>query len=161
LSNFNYPAARLQYELGLLRATATGVSQAGCMGLTNAVKFACDFLCANPKAERVLCLSADVLPQGSPRELMYNIISAGPCALLIERNSPRNRIVKHRAVTKGYYWDCVARKQEIMAAYFPTARNVITDVLSSAGWCAEELRLILPHNVSLRSWEILLGLVEV
>jgi len=159
LTHFNYPAARLQYELGLLHATSTGISQSGCMGLTNAVKLAADFLCANPGSERVLCVSADVLPHGSSREIMYNVISDGACAVLVDRKSARNRIVAHRAVTKGYYWDCVARKQEIMAAYFPTAKNVIADVLSIAGWRAEELRLILPHNVSLRSWEILLGLI--
>jgi 3-oxoacyl-[acyl-carrier-protein] synthase-3 len=161
LSHFNYPAAKLQYELGLLRARSVGISQSGCIGLTNAVKFAGDFLCTNPQAERALCVSADVLPRGAPREIMYNVISDGACAVLVERNSSRNRILAHRAITKGYYWDCVARKQEIMAAYFPTAKNVIEDVLSAAGCLAEELRMVLPHNVSRRSWEILLGLLSV
>ncbi len=161
LSQFNYPAASLQYELGLSRATAVGISQSGCLGLTNAVRIAKDFLCANPQAERVLCVSADVLPLGASREIMYNVISDGACAVLVERGSSRNRILAHRAVTKGYYWDCVARKQEIMAAYFPTAKNVIEDVLSAGGCRAEELRLVLPHNVSRRSWEILLRLVAV
>lgn len=159
LAHFNYPASRLQYELGLIRAVAFGISQAGCMGLTYAVQCAADFLAANTDAERVLCVSTDVLPQGAPREILYNVISDGACALLVERNCSRNRILAHRAVTKGYYWDCVNRKQEIMAAYFPTARNLITDTLASAGCCAEELRLVLPHNVSQRSWEILLGLI--
>ena len=158
LAHFNYPAAKLQYELGLIRAVAVGVSQAGCMGLTHAVKFATDYLCANAKAGRVLCVSADVLAPGASREILYNVISDGACALLVERSEERNRILAHRAVTKGYYWDCISRKQEIMAAYFPTARNLIEDVLATAGCRAEELRLLLPHNVSQRSWEILLGL---
>jgi 3-oxoacyl-[acyl-carrier-protein] synthase III len=161
LSHFNYPAARLQYELGLLRATSMGISQSGCMGLTRAVKCAEDFLCANPQAERALCVSADVLPHGVPREIMYNVISDGACAVLVERNSSSNCILAHRAVTKGYYWDCVARKQEIVAAYFPTAKNVIEAVLAAAGCRAEELRMVLPHNVSRRSWDILLGLIAV
>lgn len=159
LSHFNYPASKLQYDLGLSRAVAQGVSQAGCMGLTHAVKLACDFLCANPKAERVLCVSADVLPADAPHEILYNVISDGACALLVERGSARNRILAHRAVTKGYYWDCIARKQEIMAAYFPTAKNLIEDVLATAGCRASDLKLLLPHNVSRRSWEILLGLI--
>src|SRR5207245_841291 len=42
ISNFNYPATKLQYELSLTRASVAGISQAGCMGLTYAVKFASD-----------------------------------------------------------------------------------------------------------------------
>jgi len=33
LSGFNYPAAKIQYELGLTRANVAGISQAGCTGL--------------------------------------------------------------------------------------------------------------------------------
>ncbi len=33
LGNFNYPAAHLQYELGLLRAGVIAICQAGCVGI--------------------------------------------------------------------------------------------------------------------------------
>jgi 3-oxoacyl-[acyl-carrier-protein] synthase-3 len=159
LSSFNYPAAMLQYELGLARAAAIGVSQTGCMGLTYAVKFAVDFLQANPDAQRVLCVSADVLPHGAAREILFNVISDGACALMVERHSQQNCILAHRSVTKGYYWHCMDRKNEIMAAYFPTAKNLVEGLLQQAECDARELRLLLPHNVSLRSWEILLDLI--
>jgi 3-oxoacyl-[acyl-carrier-protein] synthase III len=161
LSNFNYPATKLQFELGLIRASVTGISQAGCMGLTYAIKFAGDFLRANPDAQCVLCVSADVLPKGMQREILYNVISDGACALMVTRNSARNRIVAHRSVTKGYYWDCIARKNEILAAYFPTAINLVRDLLRGAECAPEDLRMVLPHNVSYRSWEILLDLIGV
>ncbi|HEV3040753.1 MAG TPA: 3-oxoacyl-[acyl-carrier-protein] synthase III C-terminal domain-containing protein [Candidatus Angelobacter sp.] len=159
LSSFNYPAAMLQYELGLARAAAIGISQTGCMGLTYAVKFAVDFLHANPEAQRVLCVSADVLPKGAAREILFNVISDGACALMVERRARQNQILAHRSVTKGYYWHCMDRKNEIMAAYFPTAKNLVEDLLQQAKCDAGELRLLLPHNVSLRSWEILLDLI--
>ena len=161
LSNFNYPATKLQYELDLTRASVAGISQAGCMGLTYAVKFAGDFLRSNGDAECVLCVSADVLPKGVQREILYNVISDGACALMVTRNSVQNRILAHRSVTKGYYWDCISRKNEILAAYFPTAKNLVQDVLRSAGCAPEDLRMVLPHNVSYRSWEILLDLIGV
>jgi 3-oxoacyl-[acyl-carrier-protein] synthase III len=159
LSDFNYPATKLQYELGLTRASSAGISQAGCMGLTYAVKFATDFLCSNEEAECVLCVSADVLPKGVQREILYNVISDGACALMVTRNSRQNRILAHRSVTKGYYWDCISRKNEILAAYFPTAKNLVQDLLRDAGCAPEDLRMVLPHNVSYRSWEILLDLI--
>jgi 3-oxoacyl-[acyl-carrier-protein] synthase III len=161
LSNFNYPAAKLQYELGLTRASAVGISQGGCMGLTYAVRLATDFLRSNEEAECVLCVSADVLPKGVPREILYNVISDGACALMVTRNSEKNRILAHRSVTKGYYWDCITRKNEILAAYFPTAKNLVQDLLRDAGCAPEDLRMVLPHNVSYRSWEILLDLIGI
>ena len=161
LSNFNYPATKLQFELGLTRASVTGISQAGCMGLTYAVKFAGDFLRSNSEAQYVLCVSADVLPKGVQREILYNVISDGACALMVTRNSRQNRILAHRSMTKGYYWDCIARKNEILAAYFPTAKNLVQDLLRGAGCAPEDLRMVLPHNVSYRSWEILLDLIGV
>lgn len=159
LHGFNYPATRLQYDFGLLNATVVGVSQAGCLGLMRAVSAAADLLRANPAARRALCVSSDALPPGAPREILYNLISDGACALLVEKSPARNRLVAARQITKGYYWDCVARRNEIVAAYFPTAQGLIRDTLAQAGLRAEEIDWVIPHNVSLRSWEILLCLL--
>jgi len=161
LSGFNYPAAKIQYELGLTRASVAGISQAGCTGLNYAIKFAADILQANDNANRILCVSADVLPKGSKREILYNVISDGACALLVERRPARNQIIAQRSITKGYYWDCISRKNEIMAAYFPSARNLFQELLRAAECDPKDLRMVLPHNVSLRSWEILLDLLGV
>jgi 3-oxoacyl-[acyl-carrier-protein] synthase-3 len=158
LAGFSYPAARLQYECGLLNARTIGVSQTGCLGMMTAVSLGRSLLAAEAALERVLCLSVDVLPAGSSREILYNLISDGACALLLQRGRGPNRLAGDRQVTKGYYWDCEARGTEIVAAYFPTARTVIRETLDSAGLRAEDIALILPHNVSLRSWEILLQL---
>jgi 3-oxoacyl-[acyl-carrier-protein] synthase-3 len=159
LEGFNYPVARLQYECGLINATTIGIGQAGCTGLMSAVALAADHLRANPEARHVICVSADVLPAGRKREIIYNVISDGACALLVERDGVRNRILAHRRVAKGYYWNAAARKNEIVAAYFPTARTIVRDTLNSRGLSANDIALIVPHNVSLRSWQILLPLL--
>jgi 3-oxoacyl-[acyl-carrier-protein] synthase-3 len=160
LDGFSYPAGRVQYEMGLLNAVVTGVSQAGCVGLVRAVQLAADFLCAHPDASRALAVSADVLPSGATREILYNVISDGACAVLIDRDSPRNRIMAWRNVTKGYYWDVRARDAEIVAAYFPTARTVVYETLESAGVRSKDIAWEIPQNVSRRSWEILLELLD-
>ena len=158
---FNYPVAMLQYELGLERALAFGVSQTGCMGMTTAVRLAGDFLRANEELQHVLCVSADVLPPTAKREMLYNVISDGACAVLVTRGAERNRVLAHRQVTKGYYWDSVTMKNEIIAAYFPTARNLIRDTLAQACLMPQSIATIIPHNVSMRSWEIMLGLLGI
>src|ERR1041384_2929225 len=119
LTGFNYPGCKLQYDFGLLNAAVTGISQVGCMGLATAVKSAADFLRANPATQRVLCVSADVFPPLAKREVIYNVVSDGACALLVEKDSVRNRILAYRQITKGYYWNNLTHKNEIVAAYFP------------------------------------------
>jgi 3-oxoacyl-[acyl-carrier-protein] synthase-3 len=159
LHGFNYPVSRVQFECGLVNAAAAGVSQLGCLGLMSAVRSAEGFLAASPAANRVICVSADVFPHAAPREVIYNAISDGAAALLIERGAARNRLLAYRQITKGYYWDCIARKNEIVAAYFPTAQHIVRETLTQAALTLEEIDWLLPHNVSRRSWEILLGLL--
>jgi 3-oxoacyl-[acyl-carrier-protein] synthase-3 len=160
LDGFSYPAARVQYEVGLLNAEVTGVSQAGCVGLMRAVQLAADFLVTHPRAERALAVSADVLPRNAGREILYNVISDGACAVLVERNASRNKLLGYRNVTKGYYWDVKARDAEIVAAYFPTARTIVRETLEAAGVHPNDIAWVIPQNVSRRSWEILLELIE-
>jgi 3-oxoacyl-[acyl-carrier-protein] synthase-3 len=161
LGGFSYPVSRLQYDLGLENARTIGVSQTGCLGLMTAISLGRAMLLANRDLRRALCVSVDVLPAGSPREILYNVISDGGCAVLLERGGGPNRIVAERQITKGYYWDCENLGNEIVAAYFPTARTIIRDTLTSAGLTAQEIALIVPHNVSVRSWEILLQLTGI
>jgi 3-oxoacyl-[acyl-carrier-protein] synthase-3 len=160
LHGFCYPAARLQYECGLTRAAVIGVGQAGCAGLMSAVALAADHLRANPGARRVLCVSADVLPPGAPREIIYNLVSDGACALLVDRGAERNRLLAYRQATKGYYWNA-AERNELVAAYFPTARSLVLETLAGLGLAAADVALVVPHNVALRSWQILLPLVGI
>jgi 3-oxoacyl-[acyl-carrier-protein] synthase-3 len=158
LGGFSYPAAKLQYDLALVNARTIGISQSGCLGLMTALTVGRAMVTADPSIGRVLCVSVDTLPAGSTREILYNVISDGACVVLLERGDGPNRIVAERLITKGYYWDCEALGNEIVAAYFPTARTIIRDTLASAGLTTGDIRLVLPHNVSRRSWEILLQL---
>lgn len=156
---FQYPAPYLQAELELTRASVAGVDQQGCASLMSALRIGRAMLSAEPELGTVLCVSADVFPAGQPRDLVYNVISDGACAVLLRRGAP-NRILACAQVTKGSYWDAAAIEHEVIAAYFPTAKNLITTTLVSAGLKLDEITLVIPHNVSLRSWDILRGLLE-
>ena len=79
------------------------------------------------------------------------------CSCVARRE--RNRIIATHQVTKGAFWDSGSLENEIIAAYFPTARTVIEDTLRKAGVTLDDIDWVIPHNVSLRSWEILLGLI--
>ena len=157
---FQYPATRLQYDLGLERASTMALDQLACTSLFAAVRLA-RTVCETGEARRVLCVSSEFFPGDAGREAIFNCTSDAACALLVDAFGERNRIVSSAQVSKGYYWNGDAMRNEIVASYFPTARHVIDDALRRAGWTADDVSLVLPHNVSRRSWEILLGLVGI
>jgi len=156
---FQYPASSLQAELELPRAAVAGVDQQGCASLMAAMRLGRAMLVAEPDLGAVLCVSSDAFPAAQPRDVMYNIVSDGACAVLL-RAGARNRILACGHVTKGSYWDAAAVEPEVIAAYFPTARNLILSTLARAGLDLDDIALVIPHNVSRRSWEILCGLLK-
>jgi 3-oxoacyl-[acyl-carrier-protein] synthase-3 len=156
---FKYPVSRLQSELDLTNAAVAGVDQQGCAAIFSAIRLARATLIAEDDVKTVLCVSADKLPNDASREVVYNLVSDGACAMLLRRNATHNRIIASHQVTKGAFWDSGSLENEIIAAYFPTARTVIDDTLRKAGMTIADVDWVIPHNVSLRSWEILLGLI--
>lgn len=156
---FKYPATRLAYELGLTSASVLGLDQLACTTLFGALRIA-RALCLTEGLDRALCVAADFFPAEAGREAIFNCTSDAACAVLLERVGARNRLAGSAHVTKGYYWDCDALRNEIVASYFPTAKHVIERAIADAGWRPGDVDWVIPHNVSLRSWEILLGLVR-
>ena len=154
---FRYAATRLQFDLGLSSASVIGVDQQACASLFGAIRIARALLVAEPELAHVLCVSADRIPRGTTREVVYNPLSDGACAVVVSHQSPLNRILGCYQVTKGYYWDGVALRNELLASYFPTARRVILGAVERAGLELEEVDWLVPHNTSARGWDILAG----
>ena len=159
---FRFPATRLQFELGLEGAAVLALDQLACTTLFGAVRVARAIMAAEG-IDRALCVASEFYPVHAGREAIYNCTSDAACALLLERNgdaSARNRIVGAATITKGYYWDAAAMRDEVVASYFPTAVHAIGRTLQSAGWRAEDVDWVIPHNVSARSWDVLLRLAR-
>jgi 3-oxoacyl-[acyl-carrier-protein] synthase III len=154
---FRYPSTRLQYDLGIERASVLALDQLACTGLFGAVRVA-RAICTSEGVERALCVSAEFFPAEAGREAIFNCTSDAACAVLVERDGERNRMVAASHVTKGYYWDAEGLKDQVVASYFPTAKHVIDHTLAAAGWSPASTHWVIPHNVSLRSWDILLAL---
>jgi 3-oxoacyl-[acyl-carrier-protein] synthase III len=154
---FRSPATRLQCDLGLEGAAVLALDQLACTTLFGAVRVA-RALFAAEGIERALCVASEFYPARAGREAIYNCTSDAACAVLLDHAGARNRIVGAATVTKGYYWDAAALREEVVASYFPTAVHAIARALADAGWRAEDVDWVIPHNVSLRSWEILLPL---
>lgn len=152
---FKYPASLLQTELDLPNASVVGINQLGCASIFAALRMARALIVAEDDLRAVLCVSADKFPAGRHRDLAYNLVSDGACAAIVRRDDSRNRILECTQVTKGALWDSEEIENEIIAAYFPTATALIERTLAKAGLEMDDIALVIPHNVSLRSWEIL------
>ncbi|HWL39693.1 MAG TPA: 3-oxoacyl-[acyl-carrier-protein] synthase III C-terminal domain-containing protein [Gemmatimonadaceae bacterium] len=159
MARFRYPATRLQYDLDLPNAWTFGVDQMACTTLLSAARLARS-ICLTEGIERALCVSSEFFPVNAGREAIFNCTSDAACAVLIERDGERNRIVSATNVTKGYYWDVEVLRDEIVASYFPTARHVLLRTIADAGWAPDDVDWIIPHNVSMRSWEILSSILN-
>ena len=156
---FRYPGTRLQFELGLENAAVLAIDQLACTTLFGAIRVARGMM-ASEGLERALCVASEFYPLHAGREAIYNCTSDAACAVLLENGGERNRIIGSATITKGYYWDAAVMREEVVAAYFPTAVHAIGRTLASAGWAPEDVDWVIPHNVSVRSWEILLRLAR-
>ena len=157
---FQYPATRLQYDLGFERASTIALDQLACTSLFAAVRLARATIAAGD-ARRVLCVSAEFFPECAGREAIFNVTADAGCAVIVDDAAQHNRILASAESTKGYYWDADGLRNEIVASYFPTAKHVIDQTLHRAGWSPNDVAWVIPHNVSVRSWEILLGLAGI
>ena len=161
LAPFRYASGWLQDELALDRADVTAVAQQGCASFFSALRLARAALLAEPELAHVLCVGLDVLPAGTTREILYNVISDAACAVVLSRDSPRDRWLGYRQISRGYYWDTPVKKAEILAAHFPTARLCIPELLEKHNITSDEIDWIVPTGVQRTSWDILLDLVGI
>src|SRR3989338_352707 len=76
LELFQYPVAQLRHALELPKANSLAISQQGCSGLLSAIDIAYHLLkSSHEENESMLCATVDVLPNGTKREIMYNVMS--------------------------------------------------------------------------------------
>lgn len=155
---FRYPVSLLQNELDLVNARVIGVGQQGCASILSAVELGRAMLLTDPDVAVVLCVAADRMPDNTPRDVVYNVVSDGACAVMLRREATMNRILGYQQISKPMPWDA-SLDAEVISAYFPTAVAVVERVLRKARLSMDDVAMIIPHNVSLRSWEILLGML--
>ena len=161
MRGFRYSSAWLQHTLDLHNAEVMAVAQQGCTTMFSALRVARALLMAEPARQHVLCVGVDVLPAGANREVLYNLISDAACAAVVSRGCTSERWIGFHQVSKGYYWDPGACGPEIVAAYFPTAKAVIDQLLADHDLEPADIDVVIPTGVNRPSWDILLRLVGI
>ncbi len=161
MQGFRYASAWLQDALDLHNADVLAVAQQGCSTMFAALRVARSLLLAEPGRHHALCVGVDVLPAGAPREILYNVISDAACAVVVSRECREEKWLGFTQLSRGYYCDPAACGAEIVAAYFPTAKAVIQQLLVQHGLRPEDVDVVVPTGVNRSSWDILLRLVGI
>jgi 3-oxoacyl-[acyl-carrier-protein] synthase-3 len=158
LEIFDYTLPRLLNDLDLSGCRGYALSQQGCSGLIAAIEFAKDILDVSEK-KYALCISGDRFPSHHKREIIYNLVSDATGAILIERNPEKNVILAISHKSNMALWDTSHMEEQILATYFPMATRAIHAALKKENLSVGDIAWFVPHNVSVRSWEMLSQLV--
>jgi 3-oxoacyl-[acyl-carrier-protein] synthase-3 len=158
---FRFPGPCLQAELGVPNASVLGIAQLACNSFQAAIRVARGLLVAEPSVHHVLCVAADRFTARARREIVYNLMSDGACAAVVSRGQLSNRILATVQITRGVYWDSCISHDQLIAAYFPLARRAILEAVVAAGLKISDIDLLVPHNLNIKSWEILAQVVGI
>jgi 3-oxoacyl-[acyl-carrier-protein] synthase-3 len=155
----DFPASRLQADLGLDRAVVLGLNQQACTSMLGSVRLAGALLGAEPDWKTVLCVSADRFPAGARYEQAYNVISDGAAACLVGRGRAAFRLVAAHQITNGGL--SAASDDETVGTYFSYVHRLINETLQRAGLSAADLDWVVPQNTNQAAWQILCRMIGV
>ena len=89
------------------------------------------------------------------------MITDAAFAVVVSRGCATEKWLGYRQLSRGYYWDPAACGPEIVAAYFPTAKVVIDQLLAERGLRPCDIDAVIATGVNRSSWEILMRLVGI
>ncbi|MDQ3642149.1 MAG: hypothetical protein M3450_11985 [Actinomycetota bacterium] len=155
----DYPASRLQADLGLDGAFVVGLGQQACTSMLGSLRIAQGLLATDESLSRVLCVSADRFPPGSTYEQAYSLISDGAAACVVSREPAAYRLVAAHQITNGAMVS--ADDDETVGSYFAYTHRLVTELLAKAGLGIEDLDWVVPQNTDAKAWQILSRLLRV
>ena len=154
LAGFRYASAWLQQQLDLRNADVMAVAQQGCSTMFSAVRLARTLLIAEPeRCHHVLCVGVDVLPTGAPREILYNVISDGACAVIVSRGCPSDVWLGYRQISRGYYGDPACADRRSSPRTFRSPRPSSSRCSCEQGLRPDQVDVVIPTGVSHASWD--------
>lgn len=150
-------------ELGLGHALTFTVTQQSCASGLLAVELAGRLLAEDPlrdalalvlTGEKTFTRDAQLLPGTS-------IFSEGASACLVSATGQRDRLLAYACHQRGEFDIEIGESPEkFQREYRPALASVIHQVIKEAGITLDDIRLILPHNVNVVTWQRLCLLLD-
>ncbi len=158
LSSFTYTSHRVHKDLGLDNASTITTSEQGCSGLLTTIDMAKHRI-QSTKDTTALVLAADKL-ETPTRDIMYNVMSDAAAGCIVTESNT-NTITAYYQTTKSHYWNTPNATQELLATYFPLSERTIQNALAEHDYTKHDIDHIIPHNISVESWDILAELTGI
>jgi 3-oxoacyl-[acyl-carrier-protein] synthase III len=155
----DFPASRLQADLGLDGAAVFGLTQQACTSALGSIRVASALLAAEPDLNRILCVTADRFPPGAHYEQAYNLISDGAAACVVSRSPGGYRLLAAHQITNGAM--VTADDDETVGAYFTYTHRLVCELLAKAALTVAELDWVVPQNTNVKAWQILSRLLGI
>ncbi|WP_367128728.1 3-oxoacyl-[acyl-carrier-protein] synthase III C-terminal domain-containing protein [Saccharothrix sp. HUAS TT1] len=150
------------HEFGLGHALAFTVTQQGCASGLLAVELAGRLLAGDPAddalalvltGEKAFTRDARLLPGTS-------LFGEGASACLVSADGPRDRMLSFACAQRGEFDTEFGESAErFQREYRPALAEVIHRAVADAGLALDDIRLVLPHNVNVVTWQRLCLLV--
>ena len=155
----DFPASRLQADLGLEGAFVVGLAQQACTSMLGSLRMAHGLLATDPAVSRVLCVSADRFPPGARYEQAYSLISDGAAACVVSRDPAAYRLLAAHQITNGAM--VCADDDETVGAFFAYTHRLVSELLAKAGITAADVDWVVPQNTDRKAWQILSRLLGI
>ena len=154
----DFPASRLQSDLGLDRAFVVGLAQQACTSMLGSLRMAHGLLATDPSLDRILCVSADRFPPGARYEQAYSLISDGAAACVATRAPAAYRLLAAHHITNGAMVS--ADDDETVGAFFAYTHRLVTELLAKAELTTADIDWVVPQNTDRKAWRILSRLLQ-
>ncbi|MEM7122535.1 MAG: 3-oxoacyl-[acyl-carrier-protein] synthase III C-terminal domain-containing protein [Pseudomonadota bacterium] len=154
----DFPASRLQVQLGLADTAVIGLNQQACTATLGAIRVARGLLAAEPDLGQVICVSADRFPEGATYEQSYNVISDGSAAFRISKCEGPFRVLACHQLTNGTL--AAASDDETVGAYFSHTQRLIGETVARAGLGIADVDWLVPQNMNRAAWLVMARLLQ-
>ena len=155
----DFPASRLQADLGLDRAFVVGLAQQACTSMLGSLRMAHGLLATDPSLSRILCVSADRFPPGARYEQAYSLISDGAAACVVSRERAAYRLLAAHQLTNGAM--VVADDDETVGSFFAYTHRLVSELVAKAGLRVADVDWVVPQNTDRKAWQILCRLLGI
>ena len=155
----DFPASRLQAELGLDSAIVIGLAQQACTGMLGSLRLARALIGSEREMNRILCLTSDRFPPGALYEQSYNLISDGAAACVVSREEAAYEYVAGHQITNGAL--AAASDDETVGSFFNYTHRAIQETLARSKVSSKDLAWVAPQNTNRKAWQILSRLLGI
>jgi 3-oxoacyl-[acyl-carrier-protein] synthase III len=155
----DFPASRLQADFALRDAVVVGLSQQGCTGMLGSIRLAAAMLTAEPEWRRVLCVTADRLPDAAKYEQSYNLLSDSAAACVVGREPGGFRFVGAHQITNGGMVQ--ADDNETVGTFFSYVHRLLRETAGRTRMDVADIDWIVAQNTNDKAWQILARILGV